>query len=194
VKSVSKFFFRLSCRVREEIASQHFKLKGCFYRQNLRWNFDGRYNRVGILTSLQAGRSGVRISAVVRKLPPKLPRRPWGPSSLQLNGERVDFPVKSGRGVKLTTHIHLVLSWHGEGQLKFLLWWTYFIFSQACSVRWHPRNFILKAHTSYTMDFKNILALMHNIVHTPVGSVCTKVRCQGFCLCFKSTEKLHCGF
>jgi hypothetical protein len=32
-------------------------------------------------------------------------------------------------------------------------------------------NFVLKVHTIYTMDFKNILALMHNIVHMSVGSV-----------------------
>jgi hypothetical protein len=40
--------------------------------------------------------------------PPKCPVRIWDTSSLLLNGYRDYFPAENGRGVKLTTYLHLL--------------------------------------------------------------------------------------
>ena len=83
VNSYIPNFFHSWSRVFREVLSQRFRLMECFHGHK---NFRGRYSRVVILTSLYAGHSGVRISAVARKFYPKRPDRPWGPSNLLLDG------------------------------------------------------------------------------------------------------------
>jgi hypothetical protein len=72
-----------------------------------------RDSSVSIATRLRAGRSGFWGSIpgggweFFSSLP--RPERLWGPPSLLSNGYQGLFPWgKSGRGVKLTTHLHLV--------------------------------------------------------------------------------------
>jgi hypothetical protein len=46
---------------------------------------------------------GKRFSSI-----PKSPERLWGPHSLLFNEYRRLFPGENGRGVKLTTHLHIM--------------------------------------------------------------------------------------
>jgi hypothetical protein len=71
-----------------------------------------RGSSVTIVTSLRAGRSGLDSRQGQWwdsfSSPPR-PDRFWGPPSLLSNGHREIFPWgQSGRGVMLTTHLHLV--------------------------------------------------------------------------------------
>jgi hypothetical protein len=72
------------------------------------------YNRdsaVGIATgyALDSRGVGVRVPVVARFSSPRRPDRLWGPPSLLSNGyRRIFIRGKSGRGVKLTTHLELL--------------------------------------------------------------------------------------
>ena len=69
---------------------------------------------MGIVTRLWTGRYGVRIPVEARELSPsKHPRRLSGVLSLIFSRLRCSFPGI----VKLTTHLHLMLSWRGGENL-----------------------------------------------------------------------------